>query len=101
MRKLGDHAGYAVKTGPKGTWEADTQTCRHCSTVYATSTTDGKPDLGGWCRVCSSPVCGKCADLGVCDPFEKKLERWGAAERIAGAVDRQVARARLFREMGI
>ena len=60
--------------------ERDTITCAHCNTVVIMKA--GK-DIGGFCRMCMRAICGKCADLGVCTPFEKELERQERAYLLA------------------
>jgi len=79
--------GQAMITSPDGpTWEADTITCGHCNRVAFVKP---GPDPGtGFCRQCMGHVCGPCADLGSCTPFEQQLER-------------VEARARLLRSMGV
>lgn len=71
--------GYGIIVDPSTptTKEIDTFTCAHCNAVVVcrSSSKDIPVDLGGFCRLCYEHVCGKCADRGRCDPFEKKLER--------------------------
>ena len=68
--------GYAVVSEPDGPGqEWDTLTCAHCQRVVFVGR-----DPGGFCRICSKPVCGTCADRGRCNPYERQLER---AERRA------------------
>lgn len=70
--------GYMVIVDPSAPdKEWDTITCCHCNAVVRC-----KADPGGFCRLCMKAVCGPCADLGACQPFEKKLEAMEkAAER--------------------
>jgi hypothetical protein len=71
--------GYAIITDPAlgHPQEMDTFTCAHCQKITFLHTPDGRRsvDQGGFCRPCFKPVCGQCADLGRCTPFESKLER--------------------------
>lgn len=70
--------GYAIIVDPTApTKEADSITCFHCNAVFfiRASSPDFPVDLGGFCRLCYQHICGACADLGKCDPFEAKLER--------------------------
>ncbi len=68
--------GYAIWTG-ETTIEKDTFTCCHCNRVVFVEPKSSPSDMGGWCMMCSKPVCPGCAGKS-CTPFEKKLE---AAER--------------------
>lgn len=80
--------GTAIIVDPDApTKEFDTITCNHCQRIVflrpgpiAHGFEAGDPacpskahDPGGFCRVCMQPVCGPCADLGKCVPFEVKL----------------------------
>ena len=57
----------------------DTLTCAHCNRLYPKP----KPsDQFGFCHMCFKPVCLKCGKLDRCDPFEKKLERMEARDRL-------------------
>jgi len=51
--------------------EWDTITCYHCNKIVRV-----KKDPGGFCRICMKALCGPCADLGKCTPFEAKLEAY-------------------------
>lgn len=67
--------GYAIITDPDApTKECDTITCCHCQRV-AFVKPGVSTDAGGFCRLCFDHICGPCADLGTCIPFEAKLER--------------------------
>jgi hypothetical protein len=83
--------GYAIIVSPDApVKEFDTITCAHCQRiVFLRPTPDGKlQDQGGFCRVCMRAVCGPCADLGACTPFEKKLEEQERAGRERRALDK-------------
>jgi hypothetical protein len=66
--------GYAVLSGPSGIQEADTFTCAHCQRIEHMPP-KSQPPKGGMCRLCMKLVCENCIASGICDPFEKKLER--------------------------
>lgn len=78
MRRPGGYAQWVGET-PR---EADTITCAHCNRVHIIT----KEDAGGFCRQCMKALCGPCADLGRCTPFEKKLEQAEARDRFRRAV---------------
>ena len=68
---------------PKGyaTWfyegeikERDTFTCGHCNRVVIVEPFSSASDCGGFCRMCSTLICGACA-VKECSPFEEMLER--------------------------
>lgn len=81
--------GYAVLVGPDAPMrECDTFTCSHCQFVVFVKPKCDPSELGGFCRLCFKHICGPCADKGMCDPFEKKLER-------------MEDRGRLMRQIGI
>jgi hypothetical protein len=73
--------GYAVTVDQSGTVEEDTITCAHCNSVVFL-----KPrEISGSCRMCYGFLCPTCVDAGTCTPFEKKLERMEARERLLRA----------------
>lgn len=86
--------GFLTITGERSLIERDTATCGHCgkivvvkpgsaTTVYLIPHRDGSwhEEPGAGCRVCMRPVCLPCHDVGVCVPFEKRLERYEALHR--------------------
>lgn len=77
--------GTIIITDPDApTVEIDTITCEHCNTIVPFRPGQSADDIGGFCRQCMKPVCGPCADHGLCTPFEKKLlalERSAALRR--------------------
>lgn len=74
--------GYQIETGPNGVVrESDTSTCQHCNRPYEIKPMCDPADAGGLCKLCMGLICGRCVDLGGCDPFEKKLQRVEAAAR--------------------
>ena len=88
MRKA---QGYAITTEPgKRDVEEDTFTCCHCnSLVFVSDPKTGAPvppdQVGGFCTLCYAHTCTKCADIGGCEPFEKKMEKMEARDRLMRA----------------
>ena len=76
MRKA---QGVGIITDPdaKRPAEMDTFTCKHCQQIVFLHNPDGtrKADQGGFCVRCFAGICGPCADLGRCTPWEKQLEQ--------------------------
>jgi hypothetical protein len=54
--------------------EADTCQCSHCGQHFHVKPKQRAEDCGGFCYVCSKPVCARCVGKG-CDELERKLER--------------------------
>lgn len=79
--------GYSIITGPgPGTGEMDSFTCAHCNRLRFVPPMQRAEDLGGICHLCGdkhSPsfICENCVGKG-CDPFEEKLQRWEARDRL-------------------
>lgn len=61
--------------------EQDSFTCGHCSKIVLVGPKQKGEDIGGMCKICYNLICGPCADLGICEPFEKKLEKQEARDR--------------------
>lgn len=61
--------------------EQDSFTCYHCNTVHVVKPGQKGEDIGGLCKCCMQLICSACVDRGLCDPFEKKLERTEAKDR--------------------
>jgi hypothetical protein len=81
--------GYLVVTREDGhVREYKTTTCSHC--LHITVIRPGE-DLGGFCTLCMRNICGPCADLGSCTPFEKKVEQQ----------EREYDRNRMWASLGI
>lgn len=85
--------GYLTVADPEApTIERDTFTCAHCQKIVIVApmgavTDPGKPqDIGGFCRACYKNVCGRCADSGVCRPFEKWLEEQESRDRLRKSI---------------
>ena len=77
--------GYALVLDPdaKGgvALERDTFSCSHCQRVVFVTPFAAASECGGWCGNCAKPVCGDCADRGVCVPWERVMERIEARDR--------------------
>lgn len=79
--------GYSIITGPgAGSGESDTFTCAHCNRVRFVKPMERAEDLGGICHLCGdksrpSFICELCIGKG-CDPFEEKLKRMEARQRL-------------------
>jgi len=95
--------GYAIAVDPDakgGTlFERDTITCKHCqrivftkpgsaSTVYLFPQRQGpdKEEPGAFCRVCMSPICLACCAVGTCTPWERRMEKIEARDRMLRSV---------------
>ena len=89
-RRVDGYGAWADRTSGKVVQEMDSVQCCHCQrhifvkpgtscTVYLipdrTNIGQYTEEPGAWCRNCMKPVCLPCHDLGVCDPYLKKLER--------------------------
>lgn len=86
--------GQAEWIGVEGTREnrvRDTITCVHCNGVVFVDPKPGAEPNHGFCLKCMSQICGPCADLNTCVPFEKQLE----------AIERGISRQQFFRSLGI
>lgn len=86
MRKPHGYALWVDPWDPSGQVERDTVTCAHCNRVSFVQPFQDASELGGFCRLCYRHICGPCADLGVCTPFERKLELVERAARFHEAV---------------
>lgn len=79
--------GYATIVNPDGhVEETDTFTCTHCNQVVFVKPATDPTEMGGFCLSCMRHICGPCADLGRCTPFEKKIEQMEARERLMKAI---------------
>lgn len=80
--------GYAVWTSLDGpaVKECDTFTCCHCNRIVMVKMRAAAEDLGGFCRMCMKMCCPSCADKG-CTPFEKRMEKYEARQRLLAAVN--------------
>ena len=74
---------YAVIFNPDGpTIERNNFTCGHCQRVTFVLPGQRADDIGGLCKVCMNLICPECTDKMVCDPFEEKLKRSEASDRL-------------------
>ena len=79
--------GYVLVVDPEAPdYEADTFTCSHCQRVVVVPVRASASDAGGWCSCCTKPICGPCADTGVCTPWEKMLEKMEARDRFLRSI---------------
>ena len=79
--------GYATIVDPeKPIQECDTITCTHCSAIVFIKPKEDASDIGGFCLRCMKHICGPCADLGRCTPFEKKIEQIEAKDRMLRSI---------------
>lgn len=65
--------------------EIDTFTCNHCCRVTHVKPLCDPADLGGLCKQCMSLVCLRCYAKGTCTPWEEKMLRMEARERLRQA----------------
>lgn len=65
----------------------DSFTCNHCNRVTFVQARQDPSDLGGFCRVCMRHICGPCADLGACTPYEREMELAEARDRFLRSVE--------------
>jgi hypothetical protein len=72
MRRPG---GALICVSPAGEAHSDSFTCGHCNGVVLVGGKDRAEDIGGLCKLCMRFTCAACTARGICDPFEKKLER--------------------------
>ena len=70
--------GYAVLFDPDSDEvieEFDTFTCGHCNNIVHVKPKCDPTTIGGMCFCCMTFICPQCVETGVCDPFERKLDR--------------------------
>lgn len=89
MRNAHGQAEWFGVDGTRDDRACDTITCAHCNSVAFVK--PGPEPGTGFCRSCMQHVCGPCADLGKCVPFEKQIE----------AIERGISRERFLRSVGI
>lgn len=69
--------GFTIVTTLEGkTQEGETFQCKHCGAHTHIKAFQRPEDIGGHCRICDGLICPRCAATGLCDPMERKLERW-------------------------
>jgi hypothetical protein len=79
--------GYAVWEGHEGRLrERDTFSCAHCQRVVFVEPGHSPTVNAGWCGRCGAPVCRACAALGMCTPFERRLEQQEARDRFCRSI---------------
>ena len=77
--------GYAIWQGEGKPIERDTITCCHCNAIEFVDPPPA-PMKTGFCRMCMDHLCQKCADNGVCTPFERRLEQMESRDRLFKSV---------------
>ncbi len=84
------HFGYFIEQGPGGVMqEYDTATCGHCQKVMALPPARNGSMIvrvSSPCHGCDKFICGACAARGVCEPWEKQMERMETRARFLNAV---------------
>lgn len=81
--------GYGTWTDPKGEAalvERDSFRCCHCGDIKFVEPKQAASDAGGWCMRCAKPICGACADIPTCRPFERWLDQMEARDRLFRSV---------------
>lgn len=78
--------GYLVEQGPGLLKENDTATCGHCQFVMVLPPApQGKiiVRVASPCGMCGKFICDRCKAKGICDPWEKQMERMERADALA------------------
>lgn len=90
MKRIAGYGAWTVTETGAIQREMDTVQCCHCqqhifvkpgtsSTVYLIPDRirigEFNEEPGAWCRNCMAPVCLKCHEIGICDPYLRKIER--------------------------
>ena len=66
--------------------EIDTYLCEHCNRVVHVPARADPSTMGGFCRQCMGLICPKCVDKRTCTPWEKKMEKAEARQRLLDAM---------------
>jgi hypothetical protein len=61
----------------------ETFTCAHCQRVFVKP---GPGEASGFCHQCFKPTCVPCGAQDKCDPFEKKLLRIEARDKLLRSI---------------
>jgi hypothetical protein len=69
--------------------EHDGFACNHCNVVVLVNARERAADIGGFCRRCTSLICGPCVDADRCRPMERWLEE--QERKIEAAIERRRA----------
>ena len=68
-------SGYATIISPEQpVVEFDSVQCAHCQYITLIQSRNDIAEKLGFCLMCMQHLCGPCADLGTCTPFEKQIE---------------------------
>lgn len=76
-------------TGPTGTVVTPLATCGHCQYQLAIEPSRSAHiivRIAAPCGGCGKYLCGPCRATGGCDPWEKKMERMEARDRLLRAM---------------
>lgn len=75
--------GYVIATDLSGAvvYEGETVQCCHCQRQVHVKPHQPPGEVGGWCPRCDKFICGPCADLARCLPWEAALERTESRDR--------------------
>lgn len=66
--------------------EIDTYTCGHCNGIVHVPPQQDAADIGGLCKQCMDLICPRCVNKMTCTPWEKKMEKAEARQRLRDAV---------------
>lgn len=95
MSVQGNRKGFFEEVDPasgKVVRENETFTCGHCQhVVYVPHGAQlGDGTIGEFCLTCMAPICTRChrkmVAIGKCIPFQKKLDRLYARQRLFAAL---------------
>ena len=75
--------------------EHDSFSCNHCGMVVFVNAREKAEDIGGFCKRCTSLICGPCVDADRCRPMEQWLEQ---QER---GIKRAIERERTLQSYGV
>jgi hypothetical protein len=79
--------GYFVTTDPdprRGQHrvkEADTKGCLHCGGHFFVKPMCDPADAGGFCHMCGTAICPRCAQRSECTHFERRMAQEEAKAR--------------------
>jgi hypothetical protein len=80
--------GVAEWTYPDAPTERlKTFTCSHCNNVVIIRAGATATEMGGWCGMCSKPICAACTNNPACVPFERRCDAIEARDRLRRQLD--------------
>lgn len=80
------HGYLTINEPDKPLIEHDTFTCGHCNKIVIVPHKAKASDCGGFCLCCMTTICSNCEKQGSCTPFEKKLEKMEARDRMLRSI---------------